>query len=72
VLKYISPLYLIGVFGLWCYYKMPGRVAAIFSPPEGEPPVILMSLGLIFVVAAFFALIVNLANKRWDEQEASG
>jgi len=71
VLKYIAPLYLIGVFGLWCYYKMPDRFAAIISPPEGEPPVVLMSLGLILVVAAFFALIVNLANKRWDKQEAS-
>jgi SNF family Na+-dependent transporter len=71
VLKYISPLYLIGVFGLWCYYKMPERIEAILKPAEGEPPVILMSLGLIFVVAAFFALIVNLANKRWDKQEAS-
>jgi hypothetical protein len=30
-----------------------------------------MSLGLILVVAAFFAIIVNLANKRWDKQEAS-
>ena len=39
--------------------------------PEGEPPVVLMSLGLILIVAAFFALVVNLANKRWDKQEAS-
>jgi len=71
VLKYVAPLYLIGIFGLWCYYNLPGRFKAIISPPEGEPPVVLMSLGLILVVAAFFALIVNLANKRWDKQEAS-
>jgi SNF family Na+-dependent transporter len=71
MLKYIAPLYLIGVFGLWCYYKLPGRIGAVLSPPKDEPPVVLMSLGLIFVVGAFFALIVNLANKRWDKQEAS-
>jgi len=71
VLKYIAPIYLIGIFALWCFNNLPGRVEAILSPPKGEPPVVLMSLGLIFVVAAFFALIVNLANKRWDKQEAS-
>ena len=71
VLKYIAPTYLIGIFALWCFNNLPGRVEAILSPPKGEPPVVLMSLGLIFVVAAFFALIVNLANKRWDKQEAS-
>jgi len=71
VLKYISPLYLIAVFSLWCRYNLPGRFKAIISPPKGQPPVILMSLGLILVVAAFFAMIVNLANKRWDKQETS-
>ncbi|MBT3199871.1 MAG: sodium-dependent transporter [Phycisphaerales bacterium] len=71
VLKYIAPLYLLSVFGLWCYYQLPGRFKAIITPPKDGPPVVLMSLGLILVVAAFFAIIVNLANKRWDKQEAS-
>jgi len=71
LLKYIAPLYLIIVFGLWCYYKLPERFEKIITPPDDGPPVVLMSLGLILAVAAFFAIIVNLANKRWDEQEAS-
>jgi len=71
VLKYIAPLYLISIFGLWCYYNLPDRFKAIIKPPDDGPPVVLMSLGLILAVAAFFALIVNLANKRWDKQEAA-
>jgi len=71
ILKYIAPLYLLSIFGLWCWYNLPDRFKAIIKPPDDGPPVVLMSLGLIFVVAGFFALIVNLANKRWDQQEAA-
>ena len=69
MLKYVSPLYLLVVFGLWLWKKMPARLEAIATPPEDGPPVVLMSIGLIVVVAVFFGLIVVIANKRWDQKE---
>jgi SNF family Na+-dependent transporter len=69
LLKYISPFYLLAIFGLWASRELPGRIRAMFSPPEGEPPVVLMSLGLILLTTAFFAFIVASANRRWDQQE---
>jgi neurotransmitter:Na+ symporter, NSS family len=69
VLKYVSPLFLLSVFGLWCWKELPDRVRALCTVPEGEPPVVLMSVGIILIVAAFFVLVIAAANKRWDKQE---
>jgi neurotransmitter:Na+ symporter, NSS family len=69
LLKYVSPLYLLTVFGFWAANHLPARWKAIVSPPDGEPPVAALSVGLILAVAAFFALVVWIANRAWDRKE---
>ncbi len=71
VLKYVAPLYLLVVFGMWCWQSLPDRLRAIRTPPEGEPPVVLMSIGLILIVGVFFMLVIAAANRRWDLKEGA-
>jgi NSS family neurotransmitter:Na+ symporter len=70
VLKYVSPTFLIVVFCAWCWQSMPGRLKALVTVPEGEPPVVLMSVSIIVVVAVFFLLVISAANRRWDKEES--
>jgi SNF family Na+-dependent transporter len=71
MIRYISPLYLILVFGFWCTQSLPDRWKAIVNPPEGEPPVVLMSIGFIVMVLVFFSFVIAGANQRWDSDEPS-
>jgi neurotransmitter:Na+ symporter, NSS family len=70
MLKYVSPLYLLTIFAAWVYYELPGRIRAL-QPPADGPPVVLMSVALIGLVGIFFALLVSVANRRWDREEAA-
>ncbi len=69
VLKYISPAFLLIVFCAWCWQSLPDRLKALVAVPEGEPPVVLMSVSIIVVVAVFFLLVIASANRRWDKEE---
>ena len=69
VLKYVSPVYLLAIFGLWAWKNLPERWHAIVTPPADGPPVVLYSVLLILAVGAFFTLVVNIANKAWDKEE---
>lgn len=64
-IRYISPAYLLGIFVLWLFRSMPARWEAIVNPPEGEPPVVLLSLGFILMVITFFVLVIAGSNQRW-------
>ena len=66
IIRYVSPVFLISVFALWCKTSLPGRWEAIMNPPPGEPPVVLMSLGFIVIVITFFAFVIAGANQRWQ------
>lgn len=69
VIRYISPLFLLTVFALWCRRSLPGRWEAIMNPPAGEPPVVLMALGFIVVVLLFFSFVIAGANQRWYQTD---
>ncbi len=71
VLKYVSPLFLLVVFGVWCCQNLPERVRAIATVPKDEPPVVLMSVGIIAIIAVFFTLVIASANRRWDAEEGA-
>jgi SNF family Na+-dependent transporter len=70
VLKYVSPIFLLVVFAAWCWQELPGRLLALVTLPDGEPPVVLMSVGVILAALVFFLLVIASANKRWDREEA--
>ncbi len=63
VLKYISPGFLLIVFGFWCKDNLPDRVRAFT-----EDSVVAMSVGLILLGAVILAILVSIASKRWDRQ----
>jgi hypothetical protein len=79
IIKYVSPLYLLGIFGAWCYYQF-------FLPPKpGELTrfqqirtdlAVQLSVGLIVLTAILFMLLIAQSVKRWRaaelrQQEAS-
>jgi len=69
VIKYVSPLYLLVIFGIWCVQELPGRLKAVVTLPEEGHPVVLYSVMLILSVMAFFTFVVSRANRRWDREE---
>ncbi len=69
MLKYVSPVYLLIIFCAWLVYELPGRLRALATLPEDGPPVVLLSVGVILVFGAGFALLVRAANRRWDQEE---
>jgi len=68
VIRYVSPVYLLVIFALWLRFSLPERLVAIRNVPKGEPPVVLMSIGLILDVLCFFAFVIARANRRWADE----
>lgn len=68
IIKYISPLYLLGIFGLWCYYELPKKMRDILGLGSEDRGTVLLMLTFIVVLLIFFGLLVNLAGKRWTQQ----
>ncbi|MCS7236999.1 MAG: sodium-dependent transporter [Thermoguttaceae bacterium] len=67
VIKYISPLYLLAVFGAWCYQEFwanPQTLTKIIREPAAQAAVLFLLL-----VAAFFTLIVNQSVRRWERMK---
>ncbi|MDR1959070.1 MAG: sodium-dependent transporter [Planctomycetaceae bacterium] len=60
VIKYVSPLYLIVIFGAWLSINLPKRIAMIRSES-----VVQLSCYFMFGLAVFFSLILVYALKRW-------
>ncbi|MEX2672190.1 MAG: hypothetical protein WD294_08790 [Phycisphaeraceae bacterium] len=71
MIKYVAPVYLLTVFGIWLANNAPGRVQGLFQWEEGEPPVALMSVGLIICVTIFFGILIARSVERWDKAEAA-
>lgn len=73
VIKYISPLYLLIVFGFWCYSEL---IAAPDDPTKPtrleqirQSGVVQVSIGFIIMVTLLFLLLVGQSVKRWEAAE---
>jgi SNF family Na+-dependent transporter len=64
VLTYISPAYLLIIFGVWFWQNFQTRIEAITSDRH-----VAMTVGFILLMIAFFLLLIQLAVKRWDKIE---
>lgn len=64
VIKYISPVFLLVVFILWCRYNLP-----VYLKTLGEGGVPLFTIGIMVGLAAFLIVLINLAGKRWKAEE---
>ncbi len=69
VIRYITPTYLLVVFGMWAYKSLPGYVEQL-----GEGGVPLLGVLLIGVIAIFLLILVHIAGMRWgaETRDTSG
>ncbi len=68
IIKYVSPVYMLAVFGAWCYtefYKKGDRLRQI-----QENWVVRVSIVFIVIVAILFILLIAQSVKRWRIQES--
>jgi neurotransmitter:Na+ symporter, NSS family len=78
IFKYVSPLYLIVIFGLFVWYKVIGwdEATGKFNPTSyvsdlvgaHSDTVARLSVLLVVVVTAFFLILISLAGKRWRNE----
>jgi SNF family Na+-dependent transporter len=62
VIKYISPVYLLAIFGIWAYQNVGDYVESFRDPANG---VVRWSIGLIFLYLALFLFLIRRAVRRW-------
>lgn len=63
VIKYVSPVYLLVIFVLFCYYNIGDYYRAAVKDPA-----VIYVMAFILAVLVFFGLLIWLAGKRWDEE----
>lgn len=63
MLKYVVPLYLLFVFGMFCYNSLGDRVAAIQGSRVAQ-----LSVVVVLTVLAFLLVLIHIAGRRWDAQ----
>jgi len=63
MLKYVTPVYLLVIFGAFCYQKVPDYVKSL-----GEDRVALLSIMLIGMLLLFLMLMVRIAGIRWKKE----
>ena len=68
LIKYVSPVYMLVIFGLWCRRNIPRKIEAIRLMSDEDRGTTILMLAFIIVLLIFFALMVNLAGKRWRAQ----
>jgi neurotransmitter:Na+ symporter, NSS family len=81
IIKYVSPLYLLAIFGFWILFNVFGWEPATgqFKPtayvtdlvgPDPNP-VACLSVGVIAVTITFFIITTAAAGRRWDKAAAA-
>ncbi len=68
MVKYVSPLFLLTIFVMFCRDKLPGYYETLSDPENGVPR---MAIGLIVVVMIFLLILIGIASSRWNAQEAA-
>ncbi|HWL94576.1 MAG TPA: sodium:calcium symporter, partial [Phycisphaerae bacterium] len=63
VIKYITPLYLLTMLGLWCWTDLKKYVNQIASDD-----VIALTFGLVVVVTIFLLVLINIGGRRWKAE----
>jgi NSS family neurotransmitter:Na+ symporter len=65
IIKYVSPTYLLAIFGFWCYKNIPDKIREIRAMTAEDRGTVLLMLAFIAVLLIFFMMLANLADKRW-------
>ena len=64
IIKYVSPIFLITIFSLWCWLNLPGQIKNIRSDSAVQ-----LSISVLVLIELFFLWVVSRAIKRWDAEE---
>jgi len=64
MIKYVAPLYLLTIFGVWLYHNAADRIRGI-----ANDPVVAMTVGFIVVVWVLFMLLIRQSVKRWEQDD---
>jgi NSS family neurotransmitter:Na+ symporter len=71
IIRYISPVYLFTIFGLFCYYQLPDYVRAVVgNEAEGIAPNTSALLGWALILGTLAILLVttHIGARRWRAQ----
>jgi SNF family Na+-dependent transporter len=60
ILKFVTPAFLLGVFGMWVYQNLWEQVLAVMKQPTA-----LLTVLYMLVVLLFLLLLIALAGERW-------
>ncbi|NUQ63909.1 MAG: sodium-dependent transporter [Pirellulales bacterium] len=69
IIKYVSPLYLLVIFGFWCYREFFDPEKAVRLRQIRENLIVQLSVGLIVIVTILFFLLIAQSVKRWRAAE---
>ena len=64
VIKYVSPLFLVTIFSLWCRLNLPDQIEKIRNDSAVQ-----LSIGVLVLIELFFLWVVSRAIKRWEKSE---
>ncbi|HEY5653888.1 MAG TPA: hypothetical protein VIR63_05935 [Pontiella sp.] len=67
VLKYITPVFLLIIFGSWLWKEILS--SGPYVQALKEDPVVQLTVGFIISIFIFFSILVRIAVKRWDKVE---
>ncbi len=65
VIKYVSPVYLLGIFGFWIHREFFDPEKAVRLKQIRDDLVVQLSVGFIVIVIALFMLLIAQSVKRW-------
>ena len=66
MLKFVTPVYLLVVFALFCKEKLPGEDGYIKR--ISQDPVAFQSVLFIATVFTFFLVMIHIAGRRWEKE----
>lgn len=70
VIKWVSPIYLLVIFAGFCFHSLPAQVENIMKLDKPDRDTVVFVLIFLFLLIAFFGVLVHLAGKRWQENRS--
>jgi len=67
VLKYVTPSFLLIIFGSWLYKEVLSN--GPYVKALREDPTVQITVGFLISIFIFFSILVRIAVKRWDQTE---
>lgn len=67
IIKYISPVYLLGVFALWIYKQLADPASSFWAISSDR--VVQLSVAFILAMCAILLAMVHVSLRRWERRE---